>query len=210
MFVCSRPLSVLYNGNPKWCFQTSAIWPRRPIRPFVGQQLLTLSPVSSKYPPPFPPTPHPLAMCSVGSQKMFTNVSSPLSHTSIKLFVPPPYHPPTILAPSPSASSLSFWTINTFFHKIGKIWCDQPHNFKAFCYDGLTLRFDRTSFSSWKERRKCSEKLIYETICSPAPSAWDNSQIYILTFSLKYDSLHLELCFKVNIVEQSKSINRKV
>ena len=85
-----------------------------------------------------------------------------------------------------------------------KLWYStnyhQPCNFK---------------FSSWylntsEKARKCIASLIYETICSPAPSAWDNSQIYILTFSLKYDSLHLELCFKVNIVEQSKSINRKV
>ena len=27
--------SFLSDGNPKWCFQTSAIWARRPIRPFV-------------------------------------------------------------------------------------------------------------------------------------------------------------------------------
>ena len=39
-------------------------------------------------------------------------------------------------------------------------------------------QFSKTQFGGGKER-KCSERLIYETICSPAPSAWDNSQIYI-------------------------------
>ena len=54
-----------------------------------------------------------------------------------------------------------------------KLWYStnyhQPCNFK---------------FSSWylntsEKARKCIASLIYETICSPAPSALDNSQIYI-------------------------------
>ena len=76
---------------------------------------------------------------------MFTNVSSPLSHRSIKLFVP-------------------------FWHLLSQ----SSLSFEQFSKTQLELS------SHWGgKERKCSERLIYETICSPAPSAWDNSQIYI-------------------------------
>ena len=112
---------------------------------------------------------------------------------------------PGCLCPTGPFSPLSCKTITTqpFWHLLPVILnVDQCFQFsesfaatffqevrfilKNIYQDECSLRWTEL-FPGGTRRRKCSARLIYETICSPAPSALDNSQIHLrLSFSLRY------------------------